>query len=377
MTIARILFGFVVLGALLLVACGGEGEDVVRPSPAASATSTVSPLPSPLASPTVVAGIELYPADAWFAQGRSRCASTSLEAPYFGPIVFSIHEEELTELTVPAGYELLDVRVCKHGITAVGYIYDHAFVVLSDGPHEWPVSAPAELISEGTVAGRPAVFVAPTQPGEYGGAMVIVAEDFGLTVVTRTASLEEAEEIAAGINREDVRIPQGKDSFTDSLNGIRFFNELQGENRKEGCLWGNYGLEDPDVDGVEIPADTDLDVSASYLPEGYSLYGKSGFTCGGTIDLVEAEFSRKPGVIDLVVRRLSGEPAWYSVYSEDWLAPGTIAGQPAVFISPPSWAAQETDVGVQVVVKEDFGLTVVSGQVPLEEAKRIAEGLNR
>lgn len=324
-----------------------------------------------------MAGIKLYPYDAWFPQGRSLCASPSLEAPYLGPVVFSIRQEELANLTLPTGYELLDVRVCKHGITAIGYIYDHAFVVLSDGPHEWPVSAPADLIWAGTVAGRPAVFVAPTQPGEYGGAMVIVAEDFGLTVVTRTPSLEEAEQIAAGINRQDVRIPQGKDSFRGLLNGIRFYNNLDGENREEGCLWGNYGLEDPDVDGVEIPAGTTLDVLPSYLPEGYSLYNKSGFTCRGTIDLVEAEFSRKPGLIDLLIWRLTGEPAWYSVFSEDWLTPGTIAGRPAVFISPPPWAAQETDVRVQVVVKEEFGLTIVGGHVPLEEAKRIAQGLNR
>jgi len=330
-----------------------------------------------MASPTVVAGIELYPDDAWFPQGRSLCASLGLESPYFGPVIFSIREEELTDLTVPAGYELLDVRVCKHEITAIGYIYDHAFVVLTDGPHEWPISAPADLISAGTVASRPAVLVAPTQPGEYGGAMVIVAEDFGLTIVTRTASLEEAEQIAAAINRQDVHIPQGKDTFRGLLNGIRFYDGLEGDNRKEGCLWGNYGLEDPEADGVEIPAGTPLDVFPSYLPEGYSLFNKRGTTCGGAIDLVEAEFSHKPGLIDLGVWRLSGEPAWYSVFSEDWLTPGTIAGRPAVFSSPPSWAAQESDVGVQVVVKEDFGLTVVSGQVPLEEAKRIAEGLNR
>jgi len=324
-----------------------------------------------------MAGIKLYPYDAWFPQGRSLCASPSLEAPYLGPVVFSIRQEELTELTLPPGHELLDVRVCKHGVTAIGYIYDHAFVLVTDGPREWPVSPPTDLISAGTVAGRPAVFVAPTQPGEYGGATVIVAEEFGLTVVTRTPSLEEAKQIAAAINRQDVRIPQGKDTFRGLLNGIRFYDGLEGDNREEGCLWGNYGLEDPDVDGVEIPAGTALDVLPSYLPEGYSLYEKSGFTCGGTIDLVKAEFGRKPGLIDLGISRLSGEPAWYSVFSEDWLTPGTIAGRPAVFISPPSWAAQETDVRVQVVVKEDFGLTIVSGQVPLQEAKRIAEGLSR
>ncbi len=324
-----------------------------------------------------MAGIKLYPDYAWFPQGRSRCADLGLESPYFGPVIFSIREEELTDLTVPAGYGLPDVRVCKHGITAVGYIYDHAFVVLADGPHEWPVSASADQISEGTVAGRPAVFVAPTKPGEYGGAMVIVAEEFGLTVVTRTPTLQEAEQIAAGIKRQDVRIPQGKDTFRGILNGIRFYDHFEGDNRKEGCLWGNYGLQDPDADGVEIPAGTPLDVLPSHLPEGYSLFNKRGTTCGGTVDLVEAEFTGGPGLTGFGVSRLSGEPAWYSVFSEDWLAPGTIAGRPAVFISAPSWAAQETDVGVQVVVKEDFGLTIVTGRVPLEQAKRVAEGLNR
>jgi len=283
----------------------------------------------------------------------------------------------LPKLVVPAEYELLDVRVCKDGLTAIGYIYDHAFVVLTDGPREWPVSAPAERISAGTVANRPAVLVAPTQPDEYGGAMVIVAEEFGLTVVTRTVTLEAAKEIAAGINRQDIRIPQGKDTFRGPLNGIRFYNGLHGDNRQEGCAWGPYGLEEPDAKWVDIPSGSALDALPSYLPEGYQLDMKSGFTCGGTIDLVEAGFSRTPGFIDLVIWRLSGEPAWYSVFSEDWLTPSTIAGRPAVFIAAPEWAAQQTDVGVQVIEREDFGLTVVSGQVTLEEAKRIAEGLNR
>jgi negative regulator of sigma E activity len=46
-----------------------------------------------------------------------------------------------------------------------------------------------------------------------------------------------------------------------------------------------------------------------------------------------------------------------------------------VFIAPPAWATGVDDPA-QVVVRENFGLTVVSGQVPLEEAKRVAEGLN-
>ena len=67
---ARILFGFVVLGALLLVACGGEGEDVVQPSPAASATPSATlettPSATPGASPTTATGTT--PSDAQAAE---------------------------------------------------------------------------------------------------------------------------------------------------------------------------------------------------------------------------------------------------------------------------------------------------------------------
>jgi hypothetical protein len=51
-----------------------------------------------------------------------------------------------------------------------------------------------------------------------------------------------------------------------------------------------------------------------------------------------------------------------------------------VFIAAPAWAAEVSPgrhYPVQLVMKEDFGLTVVTGQISLEEAKRVAEGLNR
>ena len=326
-----------------------------------------------------MAGIKLHPYAEWFIQGRSLCAGASLEAPYLGPAVFSIREEEIPDIGLPLKYELLDARVCKDGITAIGYVYQGAFVVLADGPREWPVRAPEELISAGTVADRPAVLVAPVRPGEaeFSGAMVIVAEEFGLTVVTRTPSLEEAVEIAAAVPRERITIPRGKEPFSSVLNGIRFYTGLHNDNRREGCAWGSYGLEDPRRAPVDIAKDSPLDVLPSYLAEGYSLDAKTGTSCGGPIDLVEADFKGPSDVIDLGIFRLSGEPAWWSPFSEDWLTAGTIAGRPAVFIAPPDWLRRETEPFIQVIVKEDFGLTVVSGQVPLEEAKRVAEGLNR
>jgi len=364
-----------VLALLALAAACGTQEGAQSPTPTPTATETPIPTiaePSPIASPLAIAGVTLYPPAMWFDKGRSLCASGSLEAPYFGPEVFSVRPEELPKLDLPTGPS--DVRVCRDGITAIGYIADGYFVLLVDGPHEWPVAANRERISAAMVAGRPAVLVAPTQPGPYGGAMVIVAEEFGLTVVSRTSSLQEAKLIAEGIKGSTISLPQAKDSFTGPLSGIRFYNSLHGNNRTEGCAWGAYGVEDPRADGTVIPADTPLDVLPSYLPAGYVLEEKHGTSCGAAIDVVDANFRR--GDVSLVVWRLSGEPAWYSVFSEDWLTAGTVDGRPAVFIAPPAWASGG-DNGVQVVVLEDFGITVVSAQVPLGEATRVAEGLNR
>ena len=360
----------------LAAACDTGARSEVTPTlTTPDATETPIPTiaePSPIASPLAIAGITLYPSQMWFDAGRSLCASQSLEAPFFGPEVFSVREEDLPKLDLPA--EPQDVRICSDGISAIGYIGDGYLVVLADGPLEWPVGASRERISAGTVAGRPAVLVAPTQPGPYGGAMVIVTEDFGLTVVSRTSSLEQALEIAESLRLDHISLPEAKAGFTGPLSGIRFYNNLHGNNRKEGCAWGAYGVEDPRADGTVIPPGTQLDVLPSYLPAGYSLEEKHGTSCGAAIDLVDANFRR--GEVSLVVWRLSGEPAWYSVYSEDWLTAGTVDGRPAVFIAPPAWASQ-ADVSVQVVVREEFGLTVVTGQVPLEEATRVAEGLNR
>ena len=369
--LAASLAAIAALSLVIGAACGGGGTE---PTPTASAAS-----PSPIASPLVVAGITLYPHDAWFPQGRSLCPSLAIEAPYGGPEVFSIREEELPKLDLP-GQEQAAASVCKDGITAVGYFSAKGSVILANGPHEWPLSSPQDQVSEGEVGGRPAVFVDFQQPFKF-STMVVVAEKFGLSVVAVTGVPEEARQIAEAIDRDNIRIPQGKGSFMGPLNGIRFYNDLHGDNRKEGCLWGSYGLNDPEADGVEIPPGTPLDVIPSYLPEGYSLYRKYGTTCGEPIDLAEAQYTAQtPGLVGFEILRFSGEPAWYCAYSEDWLAPETVDGHPAVFIAAPAWASKANAVRnypVQLVVKEDFGLTVVTGQISLEEAKRVAAGLNR
>jgi len=378
------------LVALLAAACGGGGgSPTAVPSPTRTAAGSTTPtpaasvaLPTPITSPVVVAGITLYPFDAWIQQGRGCALRLGTEGSYAAPELYSIHREELPDVRPAIGGPSWE-GVCKSGdVTAIAYESDDTFVILTNGPHEWLASVPgAEVpgvqISVATVAGRPAALLTVSQSWAY-TAMVVVAEEFGLTVVFSKGTAEDATRTAEAIDREHIQIPQGKDTFSGTLNGIRFYDYGHGENRKEGCAWGGYdGVESPHARGVDIPPDTPLDVLPSYLPEGYSLFEKTGTSCGGTVDLVQAFFSLKPGADGFSVRRFSGEAAWFSPYSEDWLTPGTVAGHSAVFIAPPAWASYMTYMPIEVVVKEDFGLTVVSGQISLEEAKRVAAGLNR
>jgi len=375
------------LVAWLAAACGdGDESSESTPTPITLASPTQSPPssvppPTPITNPVVVAGITLYPPDAWWLQAGSGCEPRlGTEGSYKGPELYSIRQEELPDLG-PAIDEPSWAGVCKSGgITAIEYVFDDARVILTDGPPEWPAGVPgAEVpahISAGEVAERPAVFLTVSQSWAY-TAMVIVAEEFGLTVVFSKGAAKDARQIAEAIVRDHIQIPQGKDTFSDTLNGIRFYDYSHGENRKEGCTWDPYtGVGNPNARRVDIPPETPLDIVPSYLPEGYSLSEKTATACGGPVDLVETYF-KTPEDDGFSVRRFSGEAAWFSPYSEDWLTPGTIAGHAAVFVAPPAWASYMTYMWPEVVVKEDFGLTVVRGRISLEEAKRVAEGLNR
>jgi hypothetical protein len=375
--------------ALLAVACGGgDGAEptptVGRATPAPTQSATIGvALPTPITTPAVVAGITLYPPDTWWLQAGSGCEPRlGTDGSYKGPELYSIRQEELPDLG-PAIDERSWAGVCKSGgITAIEYIFDDALVILTDGPPEWPAGVPgAEVpahISAGEVAERPAVFLSVSQSWAYTVA-VIVAEEFGLTIVFGKGTVEDARQIAQTIDRGRIQIPKGKDTFSGTSNGVRFYDYSHGENRKEGCTWDPFDrVRNASAYWVDIPPDTPLDIVPSYLPEGYSLYEKTAAACGGPIDFVEAYYNLTPrGESGFTVRRLSGEAAWFASYSEDWLTPGTIAGRPAVFIAPPAWASYMTYMWPEVVVKEDFGLTVVTGKISLDDAKRIAEGLNR
>jgi hypothetical protein len=75
--------------ALLAAACGGGGgSPTASPEPSPALTMVASPtarvaLPTPLARPVAVAGMTLYPYDAW--RGRSTCPEPVIRRALLGP----------------------------------------------------------------------------------------------------------------------------------------------------------------------------------------------------------------------------------------------------------------------------------------------------
>lgn len=68
------------------------------------------------------------------------------------------------------------------------------------GEHAIAIDASAERVSAATVGGKPAVLKKPLTAEGYGRSSVIVAEDFGLTVVSAFGlPLEETVKIAEGL----------------------------------------------------------------------------------------------------------------------------------------------------------------------------------
>jgi len=74
------------------------------------------------------------------------------------------------------------------------------FIIRYQGEHAIDISASADRISAGTIGGKPAALVEPITPDGYGYSMVIVAEDFGITVIAADGlPLEETVKIAEGL----------------------------------------------------------------------------------------------------------------------------------------------------------------------------------
>jgi hypothetical protein len=158
--------------------------------------------------PQVVDVIEY---DTWFAEGRTGCASTTLEAPFFNPSRYGLSDEDLPVVTLPAGYEVRGrPRACSDGgVDVIAHIYSEAAVLLIEGTSAWAVPGSDSGVSRGSVGGALAVFVEPRDlPGCCTGAMVIVSAPFGLLVVSRTKTLDEAIEIARGIDLDSIVMPR-------------------------------------------------------------------------------------------------------------------------------------------------------------------------
>ena len=74
------------------------------------------------------------------------------------------------------------------------------FIIRYQGEQAIDIDASAGRVSAATVAGKPAVLVAPLTPDGFGQSAVIVAEDFGITIVSADGlPLEETVKIAESL----------------------------------------------------------------------------------------------------------------------------------------------------------------------------------
>jgi hypothetical protein len=318
----------------------------------------------------------MYGWNSWLAKGGSPCASTNLEAPYLGPAVFGVQDDEIPSVTLPPGRALVDARMCSdEQVTAVNYILDGSvWVLLVSGPKEWaigPGERRLEELQEVSVNGRAGALLPATEvtPGQFGptGATLIVDAPFGLLVVYgSTLFNEEALQIASDIDLDAVTIPEGDPTFVGDLNGVSFYDYRDaGE-----CRYGPMGSGATQT--REAPLDERLLIEPGYVPNGAKLTGTELAHVCPQFESFEA-FYQLPDQSQYWIVRKSGVPEWFSVYSREWYKESTIAGRPAVIVESPGVS---TDAGAQVYVVEDFGLTTVYGP-DREEAIRIAEGLNR
>ena len=160
----------------------------------------------------VVNGIRLYSLDAEAAvQRESACNYVKPEElEYVTMSDVAGTPMEIVPTYLPAGAEEVDPMwppmVCKGILASVerqwlvrGKGVD-IFIYRRQGEHATATDASPERVSAGTVSGKPAVLVEPLTPEGYGYSSVIVAEDFGLTVVSAFGlPLEETIKIAEGL----------------------------------------------------------------------------------------------------------------------------------------------------------------------------------
>jgi hypothetical protein len=160
----------------------------------------------------VVNGIRLYPTNAEPAVYRESACNyvKSEEREYVTMSEVAGTPMEITPTYLPPDAEEIDPMwppvMCKGILASVErqwVIRDegvHLFIARRQGEHAADTTASADRISAGTIGDKPAVLVEPITPDGYGYSMVIVAEDFGITVVAADGlPLEETVKIAEGL----------------------------------------------------------------------------------------------------------------------------------------------------------------------------------
>lgn len=159
----------------------------------------------------VVNGIRLYSLDAGPAlQRKDACSDAKPEE--VEQLTMSAVEGtpmEIVPTYLPPGAEEIPPMwppvACKGIVVSVErdwMVRGKAYFSISrrQGEQAIAIDASAERVSAATVGGKPAALVKPLAPDGFGYSMVIVAEDFGITIVSDDGlPIEETVKIAEGL----------------------------------------------------------------------------------------------------------------------------------------------------------------------------------
>jgi len=227
----RIVVGVLLAAvAALLLACQVEQEaEDTDVTPAVTAAASSTPLPNPTLPPLaaeqerlrqeedakpkfegVVNGIRLYPTGGGASERKDACSDAKgedVQQVTMDAVAGTVME--ITPTYLPDGAEeqaqMWPPVVCKGVLTSVERWWTIRgkatfFIARRQGEQAIDTGASADRISSATVGGKRAAVVKPLTPAGYGWSMVIVAEDFGLTVIGADGlPLDETVKIAEGL----------------------------------------------------------------------------------------------------------------------------------------------------------------------------------
>jgi len=159
----------------------------------------------------VVNGIRLYRTDADPAVRRKWVCTGARDEEVAHPAMSDVAGTpmEIIPTYLPPGAEeqpsMWPPVICKGVVAYVDRVWivrgkGDFFIIRYQGEQAMDISASADRVSAATVGGKRAVLVAPITPDGYGQSSVILAEDFGITIVSADGlPLEETVKIAEGL----------------------------------------------------------------------------------------------------------------------------------------------------------------------------------